>query len=152
MILDSGGPDDWGYVWIDSDEPNGPAYEWIDIIGVGQPLYMSDDDNQGPFALPFAFPFYDLTFNSFRICSNGFVSFTSTSSAYSNVMLLDPNSPENFVGPFWDDLNPSVGGQIWWYADDSIAVVSWIDVPHFSSGGPYTFQVVIRSNGTIPPA
>jgi len=149
VILDSGGPDDWGYVWIDSDEPNGPSYEWIDIMGIGQPLYMSDDDNQGPFALPFAFPFYDLTFNSFRVCSNGFVSFTSTSSAYSNVALLDPNSPENFVGPFWDDLNPSVGGQIWWYADDSLAVVSWINVPHYGGGGPYTFQVVMRSSGTI---
>ncbi|UCC78830.1 MAG: S8 family serine peptidase [Candidatus Zixiibacteriota bacterium] len=149
VILDSGGPDAWGYFWIDSDEPGGPAYDWIDIVGIGQPLYMSDDDNQGPFPLLFSFPFYDLTFNSFRVCSNGWISFTSNDWEYWNYPLLNPESPENFVGPFWDDLNPSMGGEIWYYTDDSVAVVSWINVPHYGSGGPYTFQVILRSDGTI---
>jgi hypothetical protein len=149
VILDSGGPDDWGYTWIDSDEPNGPHFEWIDITGIGQPLYMGDDDNQGPFQMQFTFPFYDLAFNSFRICSNGFISFTSFSTEYWNTPLLDPNSPENFVGPFWNDLYPPGGGEIWWYADDNVAVVSWINIPHYGGGGPYTFQVVLRPNGSI---
>ncbi len=149
VILDSGGPDAWGYVWIDSDEPNGPTYEWIDIAGIGQPLYMYDDDNQGPFPLQFSFPFYDLRFNSFRVCSNGWISFTSMATTYSNYPLLDPSSPENFIGPFWDDLDPSVGGEIWYYADDSIAVVSWINVPQYGGGGPYTFQAILRSDGSI---
>jgi hypothetical protein len=63
--------------------------------------------------------------------------------------LLDPSSPENFVGLFWDDMYPPGGGEIWYYTDDSLAVVSWINVPHFGSGGPYTFQVILRSNGSI---
>ncbi len=149
IILDSGGPDDWGYTWIDSDEPNGPTYEWIDIVGIGQQLFMSDDDNQGPFAMPFSFPFYDLAFNSFRVCSNGFISFTSTSGSYSNLPILDPGSPENLVAPFWDDLNPSQGGEVWVYTDNNMAVVSWINVPHYGSGGPYTVQAVLHSDGSI---
>jgi hypothetical protein len=62
---------------------------------------------------------------------------------------LDPDSPENFVGPFWDDMYPPGGGEIWYYTDDSLAVVSWINIPHYSSGGPYTYQVILRSNGSI---
>jgi hypothetical protein len=83
------------------------------------------------------------------VCSNGWISFTSTIADYWNLPLLDPYSPENFVGPFWDDLNPLDGGQIWYYTDDSLAVVSWINVPAYGGGGPYTFQVILRSNGTI---
>ncbi len=149
ILLDNGGPDAWGYFWIDSDEPNGPTYDWIDIVGIGHRLIMNIDDNQGPFPLQFDFHFYGLSFNSFRVCSNGWISFTSTGTQYYNLPLLNPGSPVNFIGPFWDDLNPLAGGEIWYYTDDSIAVVSWINVPHFGDGGPYTFQVVLRSNGTI---
>lgn len=154
IILDQGGPDDFGYVWIDSDEPNGPTYNWVDIEGIGQPLYMYDDDNQGPFPIEFDFSFYGQIFNTFRICSNGWISFTSTSGQYMNDVIPGNGSPENLIAPFWDDLNPSSGaqGMIYFYTSDDSAVVSWIDVAHYydySDGGPYTFQVILTSDGKI---
>ncbi|MBD3169965.1 MAG: S8 family serine peptidase [candidate division Zixibacteria bacterium] len=149
VTLDSGGPDDFGYTWIDSDEPNGPVYNWVDIEGRGVPISMYDDDNQGPFNLGFDFPFYDNTFGSIRICSNGFLSFTSTSTQYSNYPIPDPNQPTNLIAPFWDDLNPSQGGMVYYWAGDDSFVVSWINVPHYSTGGPYTFQAIITPDGKI---
>lgn len=148
VITGSGGPDEFGYVWIDSDEPDGPDYRWIDPSG-HNPLAMTDDSNQGPFAMEFEFPFYGQTFSSFRVCSNGFISFTSSATTYNNLSLPNAGAPENLVAPFWDDLNPSSGGMIYWYADEDMAVISWVDVPGYSQGGPFTFQIVLYPNGRI---
>ncbi len=149
MILDRGGPDAFGYVWIDSDEQGGPPSAWVDIVNRGSEIFMSDDDNQGPFYMDFDFPFYGNLYSSFRVCSNGFISFTSTNANYSNGPIPDPSSPLDLLAPFWDDLYPPGGGQIWVYSNTDSAVVSWISVPHYGSGGPYTFQVVLTSSGTV---
>jgi hypothetical protein len=147
MLLGRGGPDDYGYMWIDSDEPGGPSYQWVDIVGRGYDVYMWDDDNQGPFSIGFDFPFYGNLFNSVQICSNGWISFTSWSTELWPYYLPDPWAPENLIAPFWNDLDPSSGGQILYYSAPDSFVVSWIDVPHYFSGGPYSFQIVLTPNG-----
>ena len=38
VTRDNGGPDLWGYSWVDSDDPAGPTYGWIDISSVGTPV------------------------------------------------------------------------------------------------------------------
>ncbi|HNK42695.1 MAG TPA: hypothetical protein PL002_16025, partial [Flavobacteriales bacterium] len=54
-----GGPDQYGYTWKDSNEPDGPVYEWIDITTTGTQLTGFADDNVvGPFILGETFPFY----------------------------------------------------------------------------------------------
>jgi hypothetical protein len=149
VIQNQGGPDEFGYSWIDSDEPGGPTYSWRDITGNGTAVPLTDDSNAGPFDVGFDFSYYGNTFNQFYICSNGFVSFTSTSTSLGNVLLPDPTAPLNLLAPFWDDLNPSAGGQVYYYSDGSELVIAFVDVPHYSSGGPYTFEVVIRQSGTM---
>ncbi len=149
VILGSGGPDDYGYKWIDSDEQGGPTFQWVDITGIGTPISMSDDDNEGPFTLPFDFKFYENEYNSFRICSNGWISFTSTSTQYTNDPLPSADAPENLVAPMWDDLNPSTGGQVYYYITSDSAVVSWINVPHYYHDGSYSFQIVLLRGGII---
>jgi subtilisin family serine protease len=149
MLLGRGGPDEFGYIWIDSDEPGGPTYQWVEITDRGLELFFTDDDNQGPFDLGFNFPYYGASFNTINICSNGWASFTSTSTDYTNDPLPNGAAPMNLMAAFWDDLNPATGGQIFFYSDIDSAVISWISVPHFSSGGPYTFQIVLTPNGGI---
>lgn len=152
MLLDRGGPDEYGYVWIDSDEPGGPTFDWIDISDIGTPIYMSDDDNQGPFEMAFDFPFYGQMFSGIRLCSNGFLSFTSTSVDYSNDPIPGSSAPENLIAPFWEDIAPNNGGMIYWYTDENMTVFSWVDVPAYDWGegtGPFTFEVILYPNGKI---
>ncbi len=152
VLMGRGGPDEFGYSWIDSDEPGGPAYNWIDITDRGAQLYMGDDDSQGPFDIGFNFPFYGQTFSTFRVCSNGFISFTSTMTPWSNLPIPGVDNPSDLVAPFWTDLAPNNGGEVWYYSDGSQLVVSYINVAHFdwdTGVGPYTLQVILTSSGAI---
>jgi hypothetical protein len=145
----SGGPDQFGYIWIDSDENGGPAFNWVDITSRGTRLSLSDDDNQGPFSLPFTFNFYGADFNSFRVCSNGFVSFTSSLTSYSNSSIPSNSAPENLLALFWDDLNPGTGGDVYYYTNSDSAVISYIGVPHYYNEGSYTMQIIILASGEV---
>lgn len=151
LIANYGGPDDYGYSWIDSDEPDGPAYSWVDITSIGTQITdIFDDTNVGPFSFGFNFNFYGNNFDSFRFSTNGFISFTSTYTSYSNYSIPSNSEPYNIIAPFWDDLDFRYGGSAYYYTNNSDSlVISWIDVPHYSSGGPYSFQVILLSSGKI---
>ncbi len=127
------------------------AYFWNDISGVGTPLTMSDDSNLGPFNLGFDFNFYGSTFNSIRVCSNGWLSFTSTVTTYINQPIPTSAEPNNMLAMFWDDLNPSSGGQVYYYQDTAAGwfTVQYDAVPHYSVGGPYTMQAILTDEGAI---
>ncbi|MGQ9810917.1 MAG: S8 family serine peptidase, partial [bacterium] len=145
-----GGPDGFGYRWIDSDELGGPVFDWVDITSVGTQIPMTGDDvNTGPYPIGFDFEFYGNTFDSFRVCTNGFLSFTSTSTAYSNQPIPNTGAPENLIAPFWDDLNFGTDERCYYYNDGTRLIVQWHEVPHYSVGGPYTFQAILYPNGNM---
>jgi len=146
---DSGGPDAFGYIWKDSNDPGGPQYNWVDISSIGTPVNLSDDQNVGPFALGFTFQFYGTNFTSYRLCSNGFVTFTSTSTSWGNDPIPDNSEPNNLLAGFWDDLNPTYGGHVYRYESNDSVIVTWDNIQHYGSGGPYTFQIIILANGTV---
>ncbi len=143
----SGGPDGFGYTFMDSDYPNGPEFYWIDA-SVGTPYSLGDDDNV-LIQLPFEFPFYDQTLTEIYVVSNGFMS-SSDATSFINSSLPD-NSKNNIIAPFWNDLNPAAGGMIYTYFDTTanVFVIEWDGVPHYGSGGPYTFEVLLYPNGDI---
>jgi len=153
--LGAGGPDAGGYRWLDSDEPGGPSFQWLDIRALGTPLALDgDDQTTAPIALPFAFPFYAGSFDSVRVCTNGYVSFTSALATYTNAPL--PNSgaaaPENLIAAFWDDqdFRPSAGqARAYVWGDTSRFVIAFHDVPHLDVGGPYTYEIELDRDGTI---
>ena len=150
----TGGPDAFGHVWVDSDEPGGPTYDWVDISTTGTAVTLSDDATVNV-TLPFAFPFYGTAHSSFRLSSNGFLLFgtggTGTNAGASNGPIPGASDPSNLIAPFWDDLNPADGGQIR-YLDmgDGRFVVSWLGVPRYGeAGSAMTFQAILYASGEI---
>lgn len=150
VINAHGGPDGFGYRWVDSNEPGGPAFAWEDITGTGTPLALTGDDaTSAAVPIGFDFPFYGTTFGSLRVCTNGWLSFTSASTAYDNQLLPNAGAPENLVAPMWADMDFGTVQRVYTYGDASHFVVSWVGVPHYQSGGPYTFQAILYATGEI---
>ena len=147
----AGGPDAFGYRWKDSNEPGGPAYTWFDISAVGTSVGTGDNVSFGPFNLGFSFPFYGNSYSTVRICSNGFLSFTSTNTTSTNPSIPNAANPNNVVAPFWDNLNVTTAGMLRYYADGANQrfIVQWTAVPKNNSSNYETFQVVLRADGTI---
>jgi len=149
VIQGSGGPDGFGYRWMDSDEPGGPAFNWVDISTTGTAVAVSGDDStSSPMILGFNFPLYGTFFDSVRICTNGWASLTSTATSYSNQPLPNSGAPENLIAPFWDDLT-ATAGQIFFQSFGTSAIIQWNGVPPYSGTGAFTFQAILDSNGAI---
>ena len=150
QLKGTGGPDDFGYLWIDSDEPGGPTYDWVEIQGIGTPLNLGDDDD-ATVSLPWTFNFYGSNKTSVRISSNGYLTFGTDGTDFTNDPIPNSDQPNDLIAPFWDDLNPSAGGQVYYYNDtqNNRFIVEWKNVPHFYNDGSYTFEVILYPDGDI---
>jgi len=150
--LGGGGPDPWGYRWLDSDAVNGPAFSWVEISGTGTAALTSGNDvNQGPFPIGFTFPFYSSSFTTFRVCSNGFLSFTEYTPTQYNSTLPYLYSPHNLIAPLWDNLSLDIAGagDVWYKNVDGNLVVQWDRVMIVGTSTPLTFQVILTPAGKI---
>ena len=153
----TGGPDAYGYEWIDSDEPGGPVYEWIDITATGTQLIgMGDDDYQGPFDLGFDYDYYWYTVNEVYIGSNGYLKFPPPYNEASPFPASIPLTadPNDYLAIYLGDLDPTAGGEIWYWSNDvDQFIVSFIQTPCWNLAPPFgehTFQVIIDgSDNTI---
>ena len=148
---DAGGPDAYGYSWVDSDQASGPVFEWQEISGIGQDLGNADDANYGPYSLGFDFPYYGTMYEQVRICTNGWLSFTSTATDYTNQQIPSTAQPNALLAPFWDDLHPGEGGEIYYYQDteNQRFIVQYHQVQHYGGGNPETFQMALDASGGI---
>ena len=154
-----GGPDTFGYVWSDSNEPGGPVYAWEDITSSGIPIAFTDDDSL-VVALPFSIPFYDVDFTTVKISSNGYLTFGELADEYTNQVIPVTANPNSIIAPMWDDYKPiGVDGSYDWgtvyYLVDTVnqrLIVQYQDVAHWSNSSPLyydTFEVIVKSTGEI---
>src|SRR5262249_32971739 len=77
--IGAGGPDAFGYFFRDSDHLGGPVFDWTDIAATGSPVPLTGNNvTSAPIPIGFSFPFYGGSFSTVRVCTNGWLSFTST--------------------------------------------------------------------------
>ena len=128
--------------------PVATNYEYRVITGTRLSL---TDDSVATMTSPFPVHFAGdpAGFTTMNISSNGNISFSTVNATLSNTT-LPTTAFGNLVAPFWDDLNPGVGGGVYWQevgtAPDRELVVEWRDVPSYSCGGAAKFQVVFFEN------
>jgi len=150
---DGGGPDSYGYVWTDSNDPGGPNYDWIDISSIGTEVNFTHNDvASGPFNIGFDFDFYGETYDEFIINPNGWIGFGSDWDDYHNYSIPRNDAPKPAIFGFWDDLDPLQGGDVYYYSDGAENLIIWFDhVIHFpgNTNGTYDFEIIIKSDNTI---
>lgn len=141
---------------IDFFPTGGGGYIAIPSSGFFTPtsasLTFGDDQVQGPFTLPFSFPFPGGSTNAIDIASNGFV-WLSTGNFNSRCCNGDPAqfiADPASIAVLWQDLYPPGGGTIHFdTVGTTEAHITWSSVPEFATpGSSNTAQLTLRSDGS----
>jgi hypothetical protein len=152
-VVPPGGQDAFGHTWRDSDSPNGPNFNWKDITQSGQIVTFGDPSNGSSRNLQLGFPFsfYGNQYTYLKANVNGFAYFMNAYFFNSqNSAIPDGAYPNNLMAAFWDDLNVSSSGQVYFYTNHAdSAIVTWQDVPDGNQQGTYTFQIVLIAPDTV---
>lgn len=107
------------------------------------------DDAQTNVVLPFAFTYYGTTFTNAQISSNGFLRLgNGAATAYTNATIPTAGDPDGIIAPWWDDLDPTLGGSIWSQTVGSAPnrqfVVTWDGIYLYLGGtSGLSFQIVL---------
>jgi len=126
------GPDAFGYVAWDSNEPlfashfpgdiSGTGTEVLTWIATGPAGTEADDEGYAALSLPFAFPFYGTTYTMVYLNANGYLSFVIPRPGIDYDLgtgnIPDAAWPNKFIALYWDDLDLHWGtygaGRVWY--------------------------------------
>jgi len=147
QIAAVGGPDDYGYVFLDETDSGGPTYNWIDTVGATCSNIVGDD-TFGTIALPFTFSFYGTNYNYCYPSTNGQMGLSTGIRNYTNYALPTTNLPANHLCPYWDDLYVEGDSINILYKTVGTApnrqfVVIWDSVRTFSGSFRLVFEVIL---------
>lgn len=159
LFAATGGPDQYGYIWKDSDEPGGPVYSWIDITTTGTAITdLADDNLHGPIIMAGNMPYYWYDVKKVWVASNGYVAFNGGNISANFPLLPAAGGTDNYMAVLMSDLtftgagNP---GQCFVKDEPTQFIVSWINVPFWSVTSPgytgsNTFQLILnKADSTI---
>jgi PKD repeat protein len=162
LFAASGGPDAYGYIWRDSNEPNGPTVNWMDTTSMWTRVNgLADDNSVGTFNMFWDFHYYWGDYRNIKIGSNGWVAFDNVN----NLASCFPNIPtsggagDNYLAALMSDLTftssfpqfPNVGKCYYWSNLKDTTVISYYNVPFWQAGTPdwvgsNTFQIFLDGN------
>lgn len=158
-VANQGGPDQYGYIWKDSNEPGGPAYQWWDITQVGIQLGGLGDDNFiGPVSLGNVYPYYWYNVSKCWVGSNGYISFGPGNLAANFPAIPNPTGVNDYIAGHMADLtflginNP---GEVYFYANADSFCIEYVNVPYWSPTSPgytgsNTFEIIMnRADSSI---
>lgn len=159
VLYNAGGPDNFGYFWIDSDEPNGPQFNWVDISGTGTDIggALDDDNYIGPFPIGFSFPYYNSAYSEFYVAANGYIGFGPPTGygSLSNVLLPNTADPDNILAWCWDDLDPvdptNPGEQVLYENVGGALVIQFVNYPEYSAGAGDVInaEIILQPDGHV---
>lgn len=179
LRITSGGPDNFGYRYIDSNDPLGPEYSWIDISTTGAstimyqvPSFSGDDNFSEPIPLGFSFPFYGSQYSSAYVDTNGELLLADNSwyTNYPGNGWANDGNMFNYMYPipgyvqmpaliavYWDDLEADQGvGDLYFQSfGESPArytIFQWHNLRYNAGSGGNAllkFQLILHENGEI---
>ena len=144
--------------------PNFPITNYIPLSGFTAPFALPTDCDDGAITLNVpSFTFNGASYSQVIWSMNGTIEAGSASgvgTSFNNQQFPDATPPNNLLAPFWRDLNPCNGGNIYVAILNSgpfqWTIYEWENVPHFGSTDAATFQVWVLNDGSpvgvLPPA
>jgi hypothetical protein len=114
----------------------------------GTSLSISEDGyQQVALAGGEAVSIYNMTYTSFYVCDNGYITFEGGDSTYNESLSVHFNQPR--ISALFDDLSVYAGGPVSWKQLDDRAVVTYEDVPEYGTSNSNTFQIELFFSGEI---
>lgn len=156
----SGGPDIYGYTWVDSDEPS-HSFSWVDITNNPNAVLvtgLADDNSVGQYNIGFPFHYYWQDYSQIKVGSNGWLSFDNIGNIAScfPVVPTQGDNKDNLLAPFMSDLtfvssapgSPNVGEMYYWTNNVDSFILQVNNAPWWQQGavdwiGSNTFQVIL---------
>jgi len=111
-------------------------------------LVLSDDSYERVTVSPASVSLYGRSYSAVYIGSNGFVTFSYGNSDYSETIDEHFASPPR-ISVFWDDLDPTAGGQISYRQFPDRFVVTWENIPERSGSNQVSAQLRLFFDGMI---
>lgn len=127
----AGGPDNFGYIWLDQNEP-GITSSIPAPTGPPVAIGLGSESVSAPIPLGFSFPFYGNTYTSAVISDNGWLSFDTSFTA-----------PSPLPGPIPGFAQPNLA--ISWYWRD-LSAPSIMDYYNFAGGGFFLIRSTLPSD------
>jgi hypothetical protein len=157
----TGGPDAYGYRYVDNVAPDTATYSWIELQGATGTNYLTTLDGQDDATatitnLGISFLFYGNTYSSATVCTNGSIQFNSSDAAYTETCppALGFGTMGATLFPYWDDLNAAYGGRttnvISWKNFGNYTVIEFDSIGHCCAAGTsLKFEAILFSDGKI---
>jgi uncharacterized repeat protein (TIGR01451 family) len=145
-----------GYFYQDSQAP-GVSFSWIPTTTNSSLLSITvgdHDDGYGSLPLGFAFPFFNHSYSTVQISTNGLVMFNNAGTTLDdNQPILTPGTVDNYASCFWDDQTAAPPGLGVWLemfgsAPNRYAVITFeLQDLAQPTAKPYLYQMILYENG-----